>query len=47
MFIQNIEYIKYIYRIFEQDIYHRNTRVSWPDLHFTTDYILYNWVCDE
>ncbi len=18
-----------------------------PDLHFTTDYILYNWVCDE
>ncbi len=20
---------------------------TWPDLHFTTDYILYNWVCDE
>ncbi len=19
----------------------------WSDLHFTTDYILYNWVCDE
>ncbi len=21
--------------------------LTWPDLHFTTDYILYNWVCDE
>ncbi len=21
--------------------------LSGPDLHFTTDYILYNWVCDE
>ncbi len=20
---------------------------TWPDLHFTMDYILYNWVCDE
>ncbi len=20
---------------------------TWPDLYFTTDYILYNWVCDE
>ncbi len=20
---------------------------TWTDLHFTTDYILYNWVCDE
>ncbi len=20
---------------------------TWPDLHFTTNYILYNWVCDE
>ncbi len=20
---------------------------TWPDLHFTTDYILYNWVFDE
>ncbi len=20
---------------------------TWPDLHFTTDYILYNWVCDK
>ncbi len=20
---------------------------TWPNLHFTTDYILYNWVCDE
>ncbi len=20
---------------------------TWPDLHFTTDYIVYNWVCDE
>ncbi len=20
---------------------------TWPDLHFTTDYILYNWVCDD
>ncbi len=20
---------------------------TWPDLHFTTDYFLYNWVCDE
>ncbi len=20
---------------------------TWPDLHFTSDYILYNWVCDE
>ncbi len=20
---------------------------TWPDLHFTAEYILYNWVCDE
>ncbi len=24
-----------------------STEQTWPDLHFTTDYILYNWVCDE
>ncbi len=20
---------------------------TWPDLHITIDYILYNWVCDK
>ncbi len=24
-----------------------STERTCPDLHFTTDYILYNWVCDE
>ncbi len=24
-----------------------STERTWPDLHFTADYILYNLVCDE
>ncbi len=37
----------YIYSLVLCFIFALSIEQTCPDLHFTTDYILYNWVCDE